>query len=80
MLTFVLHPQDRIIRASSLEEFVERYRANSWRPETTTDAFMKACARRAKRFNILLNHTTPEQFVISLMEAGMISLDKQDLQ
>lgn len=79
MLTFILTAQNRIIRANSLEEFADKYRAGSFRPEATMAEFMQACTTRAAKFHIHLDPTTPESFVLSLMKADIIRLDKQNL-
>ncbi len=80
MLIFITHPQRRIIAARDFEDFLSKYRRGSLRPEANLEAFMKACAERAAELDITLDPSTPDNFVISLLQAEMISLAKSSLQ
>lgn len=80
MMTFILHPHRKKIRASSLEDFADKYRRGSFRPEETLEAFMAVSAKRAHKIGIQLDPSSAEKFVLSLMQAGMVSLVKAELQ
>lgn len=79
MLKFILHGEDRVIVALGLEDFAEKYRRGSFRPEKTMEDFMKACARRAGEHGIHLSSVSVFEFVLSLIASGLVTLETRGL-
>lgn len=74
MLIFVLHPGKKIIVASGLEDFAEKYRGGSIQPEENMQAFMEACATRARDHGLVLATDSTTNFVLSLIATGLVSI------
>jgi len=76
VLTFTLTDQkSRKIRAVDFADFAQQYRAGSYRPEDSMEEFMRAVARRAKNVGFNISCNSVEEFVVSLIETGFVSLE-----
>ncbi len=73
MLTFMIVANKRIVRTATLAGFANKYRSH-FRPGASLQEFMDGAARRAGEMGIYLDPSSPERFVLSLIEAKMVTI------